>query len=252
MTDRHVTPTMKAGVDLVAARFVRLDPSNDRTLLMATGGSNIFGVTLQTVETLIGGIFGTLGVHCTAGKTPDVCGNGTYCLLEIGSGGCTPGVFLKADTVGKGIIAAANEPYGARALMTAAEGDLALVEVIVSGTTAVANVDTATLLTVGATLTLADSGKIITVGAAALTATLPAAASSKGMNVEFVIATAAAASTFVVAMTGTDKCKGNGFTAAAGKGATLGTTAEGNWGRFVSDGTDWYIESKYGTWTRVA
>lgn len=113
-------------------------------------------------------------------------------------------------------------------------------------------------LTANATLTPGDLGSIVTVTlATSATVTLPSAArAGKGAHVT-VISTAQPSSGagLLVDVPATDSMVGNGFTAAAGKGAlnTQATAKAGDSLTLVSDGgTTWYIIAVTGTWAREA
>ena len=114
-----------------------------------------------------------------------------------------------------------------------------------------------TITTADLTLTANDSGKTVVVNAAATkTITLPAASAGAGMRftVTHQVATTSG-NGHLVDPAGTDQVRGNGFTAANGKGAvcTQATSRVGDSITLVSDGVSaWYIESVTGTWAREA
>lgn len=114
-----------------------------------------------------------------------------------------------------------------------------------------------TIVTADTTLTVNDSGKVVVVNATATkTISLPAASAGAGMRfvVTHQVATATGAG-HLVDPAGTDQVRGNGFTAANGKGAvcTQATARVGDSITVVSDGVSaWYIESVTGTWAREA
>lgn len=115
------------------------------------------------------------------------------------------------------------------------------------------------ILTSAAALTLQpdDAGALVILsGTATRVVTLPPAARCKGMV--FSLTTAAAPATGVghtLDTAGTDVMRGNGFTAAAGKGAvnTQATAVAGDSITVASDGVSaWYITEVTGTWAREA
>lgn len=112
-------------------------------------------------------------------------------------------------------------------------------------------------ITASATLSPGDAGVVLVNLSTSATATLPSAArAGRGATYTIVnvVATASGTGTFVD-LTGTDTMVGNGFTAAAGKGAvnTQATSRAGDAITVVSDGVSaWYIVSLTGTWAREA
>lgn len=106
-----------------------------------------------------------------------------------------------------------------------------------------------------ATLTVAESGKIILVTAADLVLSLPATAA--GLKYTFILAAAglSASTGLSISPVAADKIMGNGFTSADNKDAILAGSGdrEGDSITLVADGSDgWYIERVLGTWTREA
>lgn len=105
-------------------------------------------------------------------------------------------------------------------------------------------------------LTGADADTTILVtGTATVIVTLPAAALNKGMRVTVVGQSATASGVgLTVDVPSTDTLYGNGFTAAAGKGAvnTQATARAGDGITVQSDGTNWFIIAVFGTWAREA
>lgn len=112
------------------------------------------------------------------------------------------------------------------------------------------------IVTADTTLTPNDSGAFVIINAAATkTMTLPSAVTP---GLVFTFAQQVATSSGVghtIHPVGTDVMRGNGFTAAAAKGAvnTQATARVGDTIRVVSDGVGaWYIEYLTGTWAREA
>jgi hypothetical protein len=120
-----------AGGDVNPSRFVKLSTAADNTVLQAGSNEDVFGISSEAAQdaplpgasTLAAAADDPLMIH------PD----GSVCLLEIGSGGCTRGDYLKSDTNGKGVAAATTGPtaqfIGARALESASAGEFARVQV---------------------------------------------------------------------------------------------------------------------------
>lgn len=107
------------------------------------------------------------------------------------------------------------------------------------------------------TLTPADGGGIVYVtGTATVVITLPLAALCKGMEFTLVgVAATAAGAGLTLDVNAADTMNGNGFTAAAGKGAvnTQATSRAYDSITAVSNGgTAWAIVAVTGTWAREA
>lgn len=107
------------------------------------------------------------------------------------------------------------------------------------------------------TLSPQDAGGVtIVTGTATVSVTLPPAALCKGGQFTLIGAAATASGAgLTLDVAATDSMAGNGFTAAAGKGAvnTQATSRAGDAITVVSDGaTTWYITGVTGTWAREA
>ena len=73
----------------------------------------------------------TTGDAAASGEHVRVYGMGDICLIDLGSGGCTVGQYLKPDADGKGIVATvATDFIGALALEGGAENDKVRVQVM--------------------------------------------------------------------------------------------------------------------------
>lgn len=128
------TPNFIAGGNILPSRFVKPSTAADNTVLQATAGSvaegdRVIGVSqeggreppLPSVSTMYAG---------QAGDAMKVYGDTEVCLLTIGTGGCTRGDRLKSDANGKGLTASTTgDHYGAIALSSASENELARVQV---------------------------------------------------------------------------------------------------------------------------
>jgi hypothetical protein len=100
------------------------------------------------------------------------------------------------------------------------------------------------------TATAGQSGITFVVTAEDITATLPAVAA--GLQYRFLLSDTAGTTGLIIDVPSTVKMKGNGFTSANGKGAQLtsGNSREGDSIEIYCDGTDYWITSVTGTWTR--
>lgn len=112
-------------------------------------------------------------------------------------------------------------------------------------------------LSANTTLSPADlPGLVKVTGTATVVITLPLAALCKGASITLVgVAATAAGAGLTLDVNAADTMNGNGFTAAAGKGAvnSQATSRAGDTITAVSDGgTAWYITAVTGTWAREA
>lgn len=115
----------------------------------------------------------------------------------------------------------------------------------------------ASVKTASYSATAEDAGRLIVANAADLTITLPAAATCVGAEITVSLGASglSAGTGLLVDVTGTDEVVGNGFTAAAGKGALLAGAGDrvGDSITVKSDGvSSWFITAVTGTWTREA
>jgi hypothetical protein len=119
-----------AGGTIRVCRFVKASTAADATLLEADANEEAVGVSQE----------GPKAAPVDGADSDDIAvatdpiayfPEGSVCLLEIGSGGCTRGANLKSDADGKGVLAATTgatmQWVGAKALETASEGELAKV-----------------------------------------------------------------------------------------------------------------------------
>lgn len=128
-------PTMRAGGTIRRARFVKLDTSNNNTVLEADANDRTIGISQEYGrEAAIPSV--TADPPEAAQDDDDLLVHlpGDWALLEIGSGGCTAGGRLKSDADGKGVAILGTgttiQQIGAVALETASEGELAKVLVV--------------------------------------------------------------------------------------------------------------------------
>ena len=72
----------------------------------------------------------TTGDAAASGEHVKVYGIGDICLIDLGSGGCTVGQYLKPDNDGKGVVATvATDFIGALALEGGAENDKVRIQI---------------------------------------------------------------------------------------------------------------------------
>ncbi len=115
-----------ASTDIRPARFVTLATTANQTVAESNGGdTKMVGIATEALKAAVGST-----VAAESGDQVRIYGYGCNCLLEIGSGGCTAGDFLKPDADGKGVTATTGNYAGALALETASASEKAHVLVI--------------------------------------------------------------------------------------------------------------------------
>jgi len=102
-----------------------------------------------------------------------------------------------------------------------------------------------------ATLAASATGQDIYTTADDFTLTLPPPVAGAVVTVH--VGNITGSTGFALAVTSPAKLRGNGFTAAAGKGAILAhaTARDGDFLKVTSDGTDYWVAGVSGTWTRA-
>lgn len=122
-------PPMAAGGDIRPARFVKISTAADFTYLEADANDEVFGISTNATQDAP--LPNADGDAAESGDHVHVNPPGTICDLEIGSGGVTCGAWIKSDADGKGVLAATTgttaQNYGAKALESASEGEMARV-----------------------------------------------------------------------------------------------------------------------------
>ena len=111
-------------------------------------------------------------------------------------------------------------------------------------------------LTTTAALTIADSGSLIVLNSStSFVVTLPAA-SVKGAHFWFNVRVATGSGVgHIIRPAGTDQMRATVITTPANTKGLMNTQATSHLGdsaELISDGTDWYVTSTTGTWTREA
>jgi hypothetical protein len=120
---------VKAGGDINPARFVTWSTAANQTVLESNSGdTKLAGIVDESTKNAPQSGGSTL--HAAADDQARVHFFGDDCLLEIGTGGCTAGDFLKPDNDGKGVTASGGDTAGAQAVETAADGAKARVLVL--------------------------------------------------------------------------------------------------------------------------
>lgn len=113
----------------------------------------------------------------------------------------------------------------------------------------------AAIKTAAYSITSEDAGRLIVADAADLTITLPATVAGMEVTIALGPNGLSTGTGLLVDCAAADKVFGNGFTAAAGKGALLAGAGDriGDSITLVGDGsTGWFITAVTGTWTREA
>lgn len=132
--------SFRANGTIRRARFVKVDTSDDHSILEADANERILGISqvgprvaptpeISDADRIVAAVATEqCMVHLPGETTQDT-------LLEAGSGGWTAGAYLKSDADGKGVLidetAGNKEEVGARAMTSAAEGELGKVTVMI-------------------------------------------------------------------------------------------------------------------------
>lgn len=116
---------------IIRARFVKVSGVN--TVAAAGAGEQITGISQLGSRTApIPSVTADPPEAAQSGEQVNVLdGVDGFAMLEIGTGGCTAGNLLKAESGGKGIALALSgkEHYGAEALETCSAGELCRVKI---------------------------------------------------------------------------------------------------------------------------
>jgi hypothetical protein len=116
------SPNFRASGVITTASFVKVDASNDNSVLQAGSGDRPIGVSMESAQLAPFGSNSTAAATA-AGDEIRVYGQGEICNLTAGSGGFTVGDMLKPDANGNGLTTVtANDLIGAVALETTAAG----------------------------------------------------------------------------------------------------------------------------------
>lgn len=122
----QVSLQMVAGGTIRRSRFCKVSTAADSTLLEADAGEVTIGISHESAQDAP--IPGAGTDAAAAGEAVRLYVHGDVALLEIGSGDITRGAFCKSDADGKGVASTADDEwYGAIALESASEGELARV-----------------------------------------------------------------------------------------------------------------------------
>jgi hypothetical protein len=123
----------KAGGNIGPSCFVKISTAANETVLLASTNEDVFGVSQEGLHNPPG-LAGADAYAAVAGENIKIYGPGSTCMLTIGSGGCSPGDYLKSDSSGFGVAAATTgataQSVGAIALETGSSGDKIRVYVV--------------------------------------------------------------------------------------------------------------------------
>lgn len=129
---RNQSPNLIAGGTIYPHRFVKVSTAADNTALQGSANAAVIGISGVGTKDAPGV---TGNTYAAAAADPlEIFGLGDIPLLEAGSGGFTRGDWLKSDADGKGVPIAGtggNQNIGAKALESAAEGELGRVQIVI-------------------------------------------------------------------------------------------------------------------------
>ena len=124
---------MMAGGTIIRSRFVRMDSSDNNVVIASGANTKVVGISQESSRVApIPEVTTDPPNAAIVGEVVKVYGLGQTCLLEIGSGGCLAGDWLKSGSGGVGIALTDddNGRVGALALSAANSGELATVQVV--------------------------------------------------------------------------------------------------------------------------
>ena len=124
--------TYRADGTIEVCRFVKPDGTNDFEVIQAAADEDTLLGISQEGSYDTPGLTGSANDAARDGHLLKVYETDEDCLLEIGSGGCSPGARLTSDANGAGIAVSADADHciGAIALETGLEGELVRVRVV--------------------------------------------------------------------------------------------------------------------------
>lgn len=125
----------RANGTIRVARFVKIDTSDNDSVLEADANEKVLGITdIGGREPPIPSATTTPPEAAQATEDVNVHGVGSLCLLYAGTGGWTAGDYLKSDADGAGVSIATTgttlQRYGAVALETVSAGEYGKVQVL--------------------------------------------------------------------------------------------------------------------------
>lgn len=248
MSKFAITLNLEARGNILPKTFVKGDPANAFGCLQAGASDVPIGVS-GVWDRYPAGTPSSDGYEVVSGEFPEVNGMGSIVPLTLGAA-CNAFDYLGPDASGKGV--PGNVPAAIALEAGAADEDVRVF--VLPPRDGSGGIKT---LAGSATLTAADSGKLIVATTADSVITLPAGV--PGLKFKVITANATAATGGSVGTTvdvpGTDTLNGNGFTAAAGKGA-VNTDASAVIGDFLevtcTAANTWFITAIKGTWAREA
>lgn len=125
----NAAPAFVASGNINPSVFVKLDTSNNFSVLQAGANARTIGITSEGTKYAPGTNSNTY--NAVQGDEVTVYGLGDVCLLTIGSGGCTVGDLLESDANGAGVTSTTSgHAVGAVALETRAYNEKARVQIV--------------------------------------------------------------------------------------------------------------------------
>lgn len=252
MSHFAITPPLIATGTINVASFVKQDTASDEAVVQAGVGDTAIGVSYPGINAAPG----TPGAGTAAAVSGQACtiyGPGSIVEVQVGSVNITRG-YVSPDVNGLAINSVAGQFATALSFESANASEFVRMMVLPPNTRVPGPGLVSTAVSVAATA--AQSGTTFVVTAADKVITLPTAVADMEFTVVATGTGATGGSTgTTVAVQSTDSTGGNGFTAAAGKGAidTHGTAVDGDWIRFFATAANtWYIVGIKGTWARVS
>jgi hypothetical protein len=122
---------MVAGGNIPPFVFVQQVTTQPNQCIIAASGAKVIGVSPRYTRHPPGAFFNDDGYAAIATEDIQIFSENETCMIQIGTGGCAAGDYLKPDAGGTGtaIVASTGNFYGAIASRAAAAGDLIEVQV---------------------------------------------------------------------------------------------------------------------------
>lgn len=265
MSEFVISLPMQANGTIGLASIVAQDTTvgNDRYVLQAGVGSDLFGIVQRGANVLpVNG--GSTPVAAVAGDPVYIYPPGSTAILTAGTAGWAYGDYITSDANGNGVTAGPGQKIVAKSLSAAVSGGQYEVEALQPGSVCPpigAGLGAAVTTAVSLTLTPANSKQTITVSAVDKVITLPTVVGNAGFSVRIIYTGASAGGTTGTIVTQATADAATALmighmitTPAVTKGIvnTAASSIKGDAADFITDGTNWYVVSFTGTWTRQA
>jgi hypothetical protein len=120
----HVGPAFIAAGNISPSRFVKMSTGNNSAVQASAATDSLIGIAQESAkQPPIPQVTGTQYAAEEGDNVRVYTAGESNVLLELGTGGCTAGARLTADSDGKGVVATAANIVGAIAMTAGAAGE---------------------------------------------------------------------------------------------------------------------------------